>query len=286
MYITSTNPLFLLRYVSGTTRREIYQTDDGTQFRATDNAPAWWVHAALMQGYRIAPDEFAEVASTMPAHMFDVAATSAPTASAAGWHIAHIFGVKDGNTDFERWTRADVVGRFVRNIHPCNYFPIAKTEWQRWGGDRRVIGVFASMYAERYRDIWPQFVRLARADDGDLVRVAGPVEYHYSKGIRVPRRASRVSGGSTKPIELAVSRSLQSNSAEYRASRLTFKRDVIEALDADDRFRVITPVGTFQMTKMEFYTAFPKVPLTRSYRDAGTYNYPTVPKAAEPFRVS
>lgn len=68
-YINSTNPLFLLRHVSGTEGREIYHTNDGTRFRATDNSPAWWVHAALMQRYRIAPDAFAEVVATMSTHM-------------------------------------------------------------------------------------------------------------------------------------------------------------------------------------------------------------------------
>lgn len=135
-YVNSTNPLFLLRYVSKTKPRAIYETADGTRFSTTDNAPAWWVHAALMQDYRIAPEAFAEVDATMPSHMFDVAATSAPTANAAGWHIAHIFDVKDGKTDFGRWTRADVIRRFVRSIHPCNYFPIAMPEWQRWGRRR------------------------------------------------------------------------------------------------------------------------------------------------------
>ena len=92
-YVSGANLLFLLRYISKIARRGIYETNDGTRFRATDNAPAWWVHAALMQDYRIAPEAFANVVAAMPAHMFDVSATTAPTASAAVWHIAHIFDV-------------------------------------------------------------------------------------------------------------------------------------------------------------------------------------------------
>lgn len=285
-YIISPDPLFLLRAVAGTERRTIYRTHDGTRFRAADNAPAWWVHAALVQGYRIAPEAFADVVATIPTHMFDVAAISAPTASSAGWHIAHMFDVKDGNTDYERWTRADVVSRFVRNIHPCNYFPLAKSEWQRWGGDKRMIGAFAALYAERYGDVWPQFVRLAHADERALTRVTRPTHYHYTLTTAAPTRRTALPGKSVVTTELPSHRRLLNrDSAEYRASRLTFKRDVIEALSDDDLFRVVTPLGTFRMTKREFYAAFPKVPLTRSYRHAGTYNYPTVPKAAEPFRV-
>jgi hypothetical protein len=73
--------------------------------------------------------------------------------------------------------------------------------------------------------------------------------------------------------------------SEYMAGRLTFKRDVIEELEDSEAFRVVTPEGTFQMTKTDVYTAFPAVVRSRSYREAGIYHYPRVPKAAEPFRL-
>jgi len=44
----------------------------------------------------------------------------------------------------------------------------------------------------------------------------------------------------------------------YEFSRLGFKADVIEPLRDRDSFRVVTPVGTFQMTKAEFYRDFAK----------------------------
>ena len=72
---------------------------------------------------------------------------------------------------------------------------------------------------------------------------------------------------------------------EYIASRLTFKRDVIEALANDELFRVITAHGTFEMTRADVYAAFPAVVRSQSYRVRGIYHYPSVPKAAEPFRV-
>lgn len=73
--------------------------------------------------------------------------------------------------------------------------------------------------------------------------------------------------------------------AEYMAGRLTFKRDVIEPLKEFDVFRVVTPHGTFQMTKADVYAAFPAVVRSRSYRDAGIYHYPRLPEAAKAFRV-
>jgi len=285
LYLEEPNPLLLLRQVGDTERRYTYQTSDGIRFRATDNAPAWWLHATLVQEHRIARDAFAEVVATIPTHMFDVAASTGPTASAAGWHIAHIFDVKDGNTDYKQWSRAEVVDRFVRNIHPCNYFLIAKTEWHRWGGDKRVIGSFAALYAERYSDVWPEFLRLARAHEATLVRISGQISYRYSAQEPKTRGPERIKPRVIRePVRSAYVPSGHA-SVTYSASRLTFKRDVIEPLDDDDAFSVVTPIGTFQMTKAEFYETFPNVPLTNSYQHVGIYHYPTLPRAAARFQI-
>lgn len=267
-YVRTPDPLFLLRAVRATERRQIYATRDGTRFKATDNAPPWWVHAALLQDCDIAPGAFANVIATIPAHMFDVPPVTPPTASAAGWHIAHTFPVKDRDTNFQSWTRRDVVRRFTRNIHPCNYFLVAKTDWQRWGGDERVIGRFIELYRERYAAVWAEFLELARADEREIVHTAGTIRYFYNEAPRdaAPRSTSGV--------------------PQYRAARLTFKRDVIEPLSPNEAFRVVTPSGTFEMTKADFYRVFSNVPLTRSYREAGNYNYATLPRAAAQFLVA
>jgi hypothetical protein len=70
----------------------------------------------------------------------------------------------------------------------------------------------------------------------------------------------------------------------YEATRLLFKADVIERLAFKDRFRVITPVGSFEMTRADFYEIFENVVHSRSYRDKGIYHYPVVPRKAEQFR--
>ena len=72
----------------------------------------------------------------------------------------------------------------------------------------------------------------------------------------------------------------------YDFSRLCFRRDVIEALGANESFRVVTPVGTFQMTKAQFEQAFRNVIESRSYRIDGIYHYPKVPQRAEQFRIA
>jgi hypothetical protein len=73
--------------------------------------------------------------------------------------------------------------------------------------------------------------------------------------------------------------------ATYKFSRLCFKRDVIEALAPNDSFRVETPVGTFQMTKADFYRVFPNVVQSRSYLNDGVYHYRRLPGQAAEFRV-
>jgi hypothetical protein len=71
----------------------------------------------------------------------------------------------------------------------------------------------------------------------------------------------------------------------YHFSRLCFRRDVIEPIGQSEAFRVITPVGTFQMTKSDFYRDFQNVVESRSYSQDGIYHYPKVPVRAERYRV-
>jgi len=55
---------------------------------------------------------------------------------------------------------------------------------------------------------------------------------------------------------------------EYSCSRLTFKACIIESLKENDVFCIKTPVGSFQMTKGDFYKSFPNVIQTKSYRES------------------
>ncbi len=81
-------------------------------------------------------------------------------------------------------------------------------------------------------------------------------------------------------------RSFTSRPASYRYYRLGFKADVIEPLGEREVFRIVTPEGTFQMTKRDFYRDFPNVVQSRSYRENGLYHYPEVPGKALKYRVS
>jgi hypothetical protein len=71
----------------------------------------------------------------------------------------------------------------------------------------------------------------------------------------------------------------------YKASRLTFKREVIEPLEPNQAFEVTTPEGVFRMTKAQFYEAFPGVVASASYLTGGLYNYARTPARARAFLI-
>ena len=278
-YVSGEDPLFLIRMIRDTERRQIYVTGDGTRFKATDNAPAWWIHSALFQKAHFEAATLPTVIATIPTHLFDIARYRS-TANASGWHFAHIFDVKDRNTNYVSWGRRDVIARFIRNVHPCNYFLVPKTDWMRWGGDERVIGYFGALHAALYAEVWTEFAALARADVWRLSRTAGAIRYTISQ--RAPQTVPSDQKIPVRPMP-SINGDERSSRATYTATRLTFKASVIERLSDDERFRVVIPDGVIEMTKRQFREHFPNVVRSASYRDHGIYHYPKLPRAAMQF---
>lgn len=73
------------------------------------------------------------------------------------------------------------------------------------------------------------------------------------------------------------------NTAEYSATRLTFKRDEIERLTSEGLIIIHTPDGTFEMKKSDFYATFRSVVVSESYQKNGVYHYPKTPQKAYRF---
>ena len=69
-------------------------------------------------------------------------------------------------------------------------------------------------------------------------------------------------------------------SVSYKAPRLRFVAKHIEPLRPTDLFEIVTPHGTFRMTKAQFYDDFSNVVATASYQEAGYYHYASVPERA------
>jgi hypothetical protein len=269
-YLEAADPLFLIRMVKGTERGTIVRTASGQRLVPTDNAPSWWIHRELFAGRVPARAAFDAFVEEIPSHMFRM--PKGENISVAGWHVAHIFEVKNGDVSFSAWDRQELVWRMVRNIHPCNYFFVPKQDWQRHGGDPRVIAFFYERFAVKYHAIWAEFLTLAAAAPQRALGDASEHRIAYQPTSRpdLPQRG----------------RGLDVLAACYSFSRLCFKANVIEPLGMSDRFGVVTPIGTFVFSKMEFYEEFPRVVASASYRVNGQYHFPKPPARAMRFMVS
>ena len=271
-YLAGSEPLFLVRALTRTERRLDHRTDAGDTFRATDNSPSWWVYGALAAGHQVAPGCMDAVMRGIPCHMFDVPRVSAAVPSASGWHVAHILNAKDRDTAYRGWSREELVRRCMRNLHPVNYFLLPKVDWQRLGNDPGIVGYVGGVFRERYGEVWEEFRRLA----GGAVALGASA---YA-GVRVTL------GGESAPTmraEVASAAASDGPAVTYRASRLTFKRDLIEPLAGSARFRVETPDGVFEMTKAEFQQVFANVVASRSYQEGGVYHSPRIPLRAQQY---
>lgn len=71
----------------------------------------------------------------------------------------------------------------------------------------------------------------------------------------------------------------------YNATRLLFRSSLIEPLSPSQVFRIVTPLGVFEMSKSDFYEAFPNVIASASYKENGIYHYAHLPKKALVYRV-
>ncbi len=118
-------------------------------------------------------------------------------------------------------------------------------------------------------------VRAAAADEARRVSAETPPEVTVASA----DAGLHLSDESAPPDDHA-GRQTTRPAATYTYSRFCFKADVIERLGMDEAFRVVTPMGTFQMTKAEFYCDFPKVPASKSYRVDRIYHYPKLPERA------
>lgn len=163
-YCREPKPVLVVRRVAGTKRGTMYQTIHSDKFIPSDNAPAWWTHYLLFNAIRFRQESVAAVMErTIPTHMFRIHARLPTTISAAGWHVAHIFNVNDGNVDYRSWTKDELIKRFLRNLHPCNCFYLPKNDWQHYGSDHHVISFFIQDYSCRYASVWNEFTKMVDA---------------------------------------------------------------------------------------------------------------------------
>lgn len=140
----------IIRKVEKLTRGEMYSTDRGDSFLPSDNAPGWWLHALLVSDAALPPD-LTGLFHEMPTHMFGV--SKLKTLNGAGFHLAHIDDVNNGDTKWQQWDRTELVRRFLLNIHPSNWFLLSKSDFAKWGRDKAIISWVKNKYRRRYGNL-------------------------------------------------------------------------------------------------------------------------------------
>jgi len=150
-----------------------------------------------------------------------------------------------------------------------------------------VIAFFTALYADRYRDVWEEFRELGRLDPFTLSPSHNFVSYRYSSPS--PPRPRGTKYAEVAPFDVPYASASNSDEdgkvVSYSASRLLFKANIIDPLRANDRFRIITPAGTFEMSKADFLRVFHRVTLSATYREKRIYHYPSLPRAASQFLI-
>lgn len=276
-YCRSKDPLFLLRRMGAMEAGQIYPTATGYRVRATDNSPAWWIHYITFHDQRMSAETFNVAIEDAPALMFDASKKAPKSISKAGWYVAHIFPVKDRDVLYQGWGREELSRRFLRNIHPCNHFYVPKMKPQRYGEEPDVIAYFAGRYADRYSSVWTEFMKEVH---GDVLRSSSRLG-EMKIEVREEPTKDPPGGGPDIPARGAV----DPPAVTYAYSRVCFLARSIEPLKDNEEFRMVTPFGTFQMSKAEFYRDFPKIAGSASYRIGRVYHRATPMREILPYRV-
>lgn len=92
----------------------------------------------------------------VPYHFFQVGRFQ--TLNQAGYHAAHILSAKNRDIDWQSWTRSELARRMLVNIHPCNMFLVAKSQWMRNGGRPDIISWVTNAYLRRYGATMERFL--------------------------------------------------------------------------------------------------------------------------------
>lgn len=268
-YLDAEDPVLLTRKIGQQKQGEDLRIDCGSRIRPSDNSPAWWILYHLLAQNADQLDDFPAFIEAAPCQMFRVQLPE--TFNDAGWHVAPLFSVNDEHVDFMNWSREDVISRCIRNIHPCNYFFIPKTDWKKHGGKAEVLAFFQAKQAERYASIWSDFLRFSNVTPHAQDPDAGA--YLFAASARKKQAKKLLFNG----VECATS---------YVDFRLCFNAKWIEPLEMNQRFCIVTPNIYYIMSKREFYDTFADVVKPGScYRNTGLYYFRSPPQRARPFMI-
>ena len=155
-YLSSSQPFHLIRKVASLERQKTFNTSEGHLLLASDNSPAWWLHAFLLSRLPL-PSDMGKFVRNIPRHMFDIKLSN--NLSKAGFHLAHLSNVKNRDTNWKDWNKEELERRMRLNIHPWNWCLIAKECWRIFGANEDIIGFIDQEYIERYGAPYVQWRR-------------------------------------------------------------------------------------------------------------------------------
>lgn len=272
-YYKTNDPIFLIRQIKQQERGLVFSNDLGHLIKPTDNSPAWWLHYQLFQDKTEAFHDFNALIESIPCHIFKI--KEKENVSKSGWHVAHIFNAKDRKTNINEWDRDELLKRTFRNIHPCNYFYLPKTNWQKNGGDGNVIAYFYDKFKQKYNSVFEEFESIVNPDRQrfEVSKSDTPIDTYKQESLAEAKNKKY----SFEP---------KSVFNEKKAKRLIFKASEIEPLSDDEYFTLNTVAGIIRMTKKDFYKTFENVIRSKSYTtNHCLYSYSTFPKKAFQFLI-
>lgn len=266
------SPCFLVRKVSELERRTVQHNSRGCTLVPTDNSPAWWLHCYLLSSLPF-PDDTEVFFRAVPTHMHDIRLRD--SLSKAGFHLAHVTNVNNRDTRWQTWDADEASRRMTLNIHPWNWFLIAKSEWQQHGGRRDLIAFIEQANSERYGDRYLRWRQ--RLGIGPVVAKSSDTPaYAYNLASRVPpkpisprnpaRAASVPVTGQPAPTPTTLCR--------HPTNRPFVRRDWMGMGYA---LHIKTVAGEFIVPHdalLDWVMAHTNVPQTRSWRGHGVYSWP------------
>ena len=190
-----------------------------------------------------------------------------------------------------------LVAHFLRFVDPLNYFITPKplrngiayhTSVAGDIAEYKVLQLYAMQkFSECYGSVYDDFLTLVKIPFSFMIQA--------KSGTNVGEHIVNVHWGANKgnnsfqgvkpPVPMQSKK--QSYAARYSAPRLLFKRDIIESLSDDEVFIIeVTknePLGSYAMTKADFYRVFNNVVQSESYKKGGVYHYQKTPEKALQF---
>ncbi len=267
-YMASENPAHIVRSVKGIVRGVPNISAFNDRIIGSDNSPGWWIHAVLygLEPLSGSPDAFFE---RIPTHMFRI--PKVDTLNRAGYHLAHIIPAKNLDTNWQSWSKSELERRFLLNVHPCNWFPIAKTDWRTNGGRADIIDWVKSAYRERYGDLYVSFAERTGTKWTERLEVVSAPTFSFSAS----KRETKMKANERVSVNSGTKTHRKSTSVKLLEKNRPFVEK--KSLGHDIKLSIRTVGMRFLIphdTLWYWVELETNVPNTKSWIDNGYYSWP------------